>query len=175
MKFALVQGSMNPHSNTALLCGEIRNTLRERNIDHRYFDLREHDFPMAGDFGEYGQNIANIRTQFGECSHFLFAFPIYNYSVSGPFMNFLNLIGDKHVFDMKPFGIIGVSSGIRSWLSEYDLAKPLVLHEGAIAVGPIVHAWAEDFQDVGIGNPKVLEKANELIDRLSRLDIRQGA
>ena len=172
MKLWIIQWSLNPHSKTSLVVNKALDYCTDHSIDHEYIDLREITMPFVDgrDLKAYdNQQLLDVYEQLTSCSHYLIGMPVYQYSVSWPLKNFLDLVVEA--MEYKPFGMIATSGGVRSYMAAKDLMNVIFFEAWGIPVAPLVHSRSGDFTDWVMTNSKVEEKLHELLERLQKVNV----
>ena len=168
-KIIVIQGSLNKNSKTAIIVDEVVKLLKEKNINHEIIDLRKLrlEFCDGRDLKDYNEDLRNAYKLIEEASAYIIGMPVYCYSVSGVLKNFLDITCSA--MEGKFAGIVCNAGGAMSYLASADLMKILSYEVHVLSVQPTVYAHGNDFQDGKIANPKVLEKAKHMIERLTSI------
>ncbi len=167
-KIVLIQGSLNPKSKTAIVINAVEDKLQNHNIEFETIDLREinMEFVDGRPIGEYNDSMQKAITCMRSADAYVIGMPVYQYSVSGPLKNFIDIVTET--MNEKPFGIVSNSGGVRSYLAASDLMIMLSFEAWALPIQPIVHTWAGDFEGQEINNKKVGEKIEKMLDNLQK-------
>ncbi len=165
-KIVLIQGSLNPNSKTAIILDEVGNILQEKNIAFEIIDLRKinMEFCDGRDLTKYSSDLQQAYKQLESASGYVIGMPVYCYSVSGPLKNFIDITCAS--MEGKPTGIVCNAGGMMSYLASADLMKILSYEVHVLSVQPTVYAHGVDFKDGKISNPKVIDKAKHMLERL---------
>lgn len=165
-KIILIQGSLNPHSNTALLIEESARVLQKKEVEYEVLDLRkvDMDFYDGRPVEQYNDATKAALEMLKSGSAFIFGMPVYSYSVSGALKNLIDI--SSETLKNKVAGIVCNSSGTRSYLASVDLMKILSQETDVVTVQPIVHTDRESFKNGKIFDDHVIELMSEMIDGL---------
>ncbi|MBI4268286.1 NAD(P)H-dependent oxidoreductase [Candidatus Uhrbacteria bacterium] len=163
-KIVLIQGSLNPQSNTALLIDEAARVLAHRHIPYEVFDLRraDMDFCDGRPIEKYNQDTKALYETIKSADAYIFGMPVYSYSISGALKNLIDITSGA--MQKKVAGILCNSAGRRSYLASVDLMKILSYEADMVTVQPIVHTDRETFKDGKIFDDHVIELIAEMID-----------
>ena len=66
----------------------------------------------------------------------------------------------------KVCGIVCNAGGVMSYLASSELMKILSYEVSCLSIQPTAYAYGNDFKDGKIINPKVIEKAHVMVERL---------
>ncbi len=141
--------------------------LQKKNISYTLIDLREIDMPFCDGrkLEEYkNQALETAFKTLSAADGYIIGMPVYNYSISGPLKNFLDLTDKAMV--KKPVGIVCNSGGVRSYLASADLMKCLSFEVESVCIQPTVHTWAGDFEKNVITNERIPQKIEDMIEKL---------
>lgn len=163
-KIVLIQGSLNPRSNTALLIEEASRMLGLGHIAHEVFDLRraDMDFCDGRPIDQYNEDTQAAYRLIQSADAYIFGMPVYSYSISGALKNLIDITSGA--MQKKVAGILCNSAGRRSYLASVDLMKILSYEADMATVQPIVHTDRETFKDGKIFDDHVVELIGEMID-----------
>ncbi|MDO8490351.1 MAG: NAD(P)H-dependent oxidoreductase [bacterium] len=163
-KIVLIQGSLNPHSNTALLVEEAAKILSTKGVSHEILDLRRvnMDFCDGRSIEKYNKDTQDVCALLASADGYIFGMPVYSYSISGALKNLIEITAKG--MEKKVVGIVCNSSGRRSYLASVDLMKVLSNEADMVTVQPIVHTDRETFKDGKIFDDHVIELISEMID-----------
>lgn len=163
-KIVLIQGSLNPQSNTALLIDAVARMLDVRGVAHETIDLRrvDMDFCDGRPVAQYNEDTKAVHARMVSAEGYIFGMPVYSYSISGALKNLLDITASA--MEKKVAGILCNSSGRRSYLASVDLMKILSYEADVATVQPIVHTDRETFKEGKIFDDHVIELMQEMID-----------
>ncbi len=169
IKIVLIQGSLGKNSRTVLIINEIARSLSEKQILHDTIDLAsiKLEFCDGRPLEEYNDDLKQAYQLLKDADGYIIGMPVYQYSVSGPLKNFLDIVSGA--MKEKPFGVACISGGIRSYLASADLMKILSFEVSAIPIQPTIHAYEDDFSKDTIVNKKIYEKIEKLIENLVKI------
>lgn len=165
---AIIQGSLRPESRTAIVAQEVERLLKKHKITPVIVDLRTiaMEFCDGRDLEAYGKDLQAAHATLAEASAVVIGMPVYQYSVSGPLKNFLDIVSSA--IERKPMAIYSNAGGIRSTMASSHLMDILAFECRCTIVQPVVHSWAEDFKNGKISSTGVLERLEEMVDDLAR-------
>lgn len=165
---ALIQGSLRKESRTAIVLEEVRRLLKTHGVTISMIDLRSVDMEFCDgrDLAAYGKDLRKAHATLAKASAVVIGMPVYQYSVSGPLKNFLDIVSSA--LESKPVAICSNAGGLRASMASAHLMTILAFECGASAIQPIVHTWVEDFQNGKISSPGVHERVEELVANLLR-------
>lgn len=165
-KIVVIQGSLNKNSKTSLIIDEVVKILKEKDINYELIDLRklELQFCDGRELKDYNKDLQNAYKLMEEAKGYVIGMPVYCYSVSGVLKNFLDITCGA--MEGKFAGIVCNAGGVMSYLASVDLMKILSYEVGCLSVQPTAYGWGGDFKDGKIVNPKILEKAKEMVEKL---------
>ena len=165
-KLVVIQGSLNKDSKTALIIDEVIKILKEKNIEYELIDLRnlELQFCDGRKLEEYNKDLQNAYKLMESVKGYIIGMPVYCYSVSGVLKNFLDITCGA--MENKVCGIVCNAGGVMSYLASAELMKVLSYEVSCLSIQPTTYAYGNDFKDGKIVNPKVLEKAQVMVEKL---------
>ncbi len=169
MKFVLIQGSLRKGSRTALIINEIAKKLEKKGFSFNIIDLTQlnMEFCDGRPLEQYNEDLQGAYQVLKSAHGYIIGMPVYQYSVSGPLKNFLDIVSGA--MKGKPFGVVCTSGGVRSYLASADLMKILSFEASAIPLQPTVHTYKADFEGEKIINEKIHEKIDALLENLIKL------
>ena len=165
-KLIVIQGSLNKNSKTSLIIDEVIKILKTKNINYELIDLRalNLEFCDGRDLKEYNQDLQNAYKLMESAKGYIIGMPVYCYSVSGPLKNFLDITCGA--MENKVCGIVCNAGGVMSYLASAELMKILSYEVSCLSIQPTTYAYGNDFKDGKIINPKVIEKAHVMVEKL---------
>lgn len=165
-KIVLVQGSLRQNSRTSVVITRIFEELKKITSNVEIVDLRglELQFCDGRSLSEYNDDMRQADKTFSEADGFVIGMPVYQYSISGPLKNFLDIADGG--MENKVTGIVCVSGSIRSYLAAADLQKVLSFEINCTTVQPIVHVIGSDLEGRRIVNPDIEKKIDGMIEEL---------
>lgn len=174
---AVVSCSLSPSSKSALLAQTAFEMLKKENISVDFLDLREWDLPFCNGMNQSAYehpNVQKIHDRLLKAQGILIAAPIYNYSVSGPCQNLIELTGTPFgtklsgkVWERKIIGFIGQSGSPHSLMAPLSFFGSLILYFKATIVPQFVLSSRESFQEDS-PSPEILKKVTSLTKELIR-------
>lgn len=166
MKVAVLSTSVNPESRSRLLAHEAFRVLGEMKIEVALLDLRDFALPFCGSEAAWTDPaVARIRHELRECSHVIFAVPIYNYDVNAVAKNLVELMGEK-VFGGKTIGFLCAAGGRSSYMSVLPFANSLMLDFRCWIAPRFVYATGDDFDEQGISNREIHARIAGLVTEM---------
>ncbi|CAI2718138.1 NAD(P)H-dependent oxidoreductase [Nitrospina watsonii] len=165
-KVILIQGSLNPDSNTAKLIAATAKQLEQRNVKHEIIDLRnlELQFCDSRPLKEYNHDTKTVHQKLADAQGFIFGMPVYCYSVSGPLKNFIDI--HSSAMEKKWAGIVGQAGGKSSYMALGDLARILAFESHVTTVQPHVYTTYDDYNGDAMTSDKTQAKIEEMLDNL---------
>ena len=165
-KLIIIQGSLNKNSKTSLIIDEVIKILKTKNINYELIDLRalNLEFCDGRDLKEYNQDLQNAYKLMESVKAYIIGMPVYCYSVSGVLKNFLDITCGA--MENKVCGIVCNAGGVMSYLASAELMKILSYEVSCLSIQPTTYAYGNDFKDGKIINPKVIEKAHKMVEKL---------
>ncbi len=162
----LIQGSLNPESNTSVLIDEAAKIVKGRGFHAEVLDLRkaDMDFCDGRSIEKYNKDTQGVYERIQAADAYIFGMPVYSYSISGALKNMIDITGPA--MQGKVAGILCNSGGPRSYLASVDLMKVLSYEADVTTVQPIVHTDRATFRDGKIFDDHALELINEMVDGL---------
>lgn len=162
----LIQGSLNPHSKTAVLIDEAAKILKERGVKYDIVDLQKLDLEFCDGrpLVKYSETTQYIYTMVQKADGYIFGMPVYCYSISGALKNFIDIMSEG--MRKKAAGILCHSGGLRSYLASVDLIKILSYESHVVSVQPIVHTYKESFKHEKIDDDSIFVLIHEMIEAL---------
>ncbi len=168
VKIVLIQGSLSKKSKTSIVLEKAAEILEKKGVSYEMLDLRKlnMEFCDGRPLEEYNNDMQKAYHILKSADAYIIGMPVYQYSVSGPLKNFLDIVSGA--MKRKIAGIVCVSGGTRSYLASQDLMKILSFEVHVVSVQPTVHASKEDFDGQQIVNPKIIEKIEGMVDSILR-------
>ena len=165
MNIVLIQPSLNKDSKTSVVLNHAKQSYEERGDSVTLYDLREVEIPQCRAVGleDYNNStLLEIQKKLIKADAVVFWMPVYQYSFSWVLKNFIDLFWRDLLYKKACF--VTVSWWVRSYMAVWDLIKVLYFECGMQCVAPFVHAWAWDFEDWEVTNPKVFEKIATMVE-----------
>lgn len=165
---ALIQGSLNKESRTAVLIQHAAEEMKRAGLETTTLDLRnmQMDFCDGRSLKEYHPDLQQAYQAMKKADAFVVGMPVYCYSVSGPLKNFIDITSGA--MEKKIAGILCNAGGKQSYMASADLSNILAYESHVTTVQPIVYCSSEDFNDHLLTDDKVQSKIREMVDHLSR-------
>ena len=163
----IIQGSLNPHSKTAIVTGEAEKILDGfDNIEFQTLDLRSFNMQFCDGrkLQEYNSDTRKAYEMVDKADGLVIGMPVYCYSVSGPLKNFIDITSSA--MERKAAGIFCTTGSSMSYLASADLAKILAYESHVLSIQPVVCSSYEDFRNGRLESQKVHEKLNSMIEVL---------
>ena len=166
-RICIIQGSLKPASRTAIVIDEVVTKLKKKkNVKIDIIDLRKIDMQFCDgrDLKDYNKDMRAAHATMEKADGYIFGMPVYQYSISGPLKNFLDIVSSA--MSNKTAGIVCNSGGVRSYLASVELMKILSFEENVTTVQPTVHTWVEDFASGKIHNEDIHARIDKMIEAL---------
>lgn len=146
-KITLISTSLSKDSKSVQLINHAISLIDTNLFEINHIDLRDIEIPFCDgrDLSEYPKHISELYSQIGQTDYLVFGFPIYCFSISGVFKNFLDIF-TKAMKDKK-YGVCCSLGSNRSFLAIADLQKILTFQCNAQMVFPTVVADWSYFSD----------------------------
>lgn len=146
-KITLISTSLSKDSKSAQLINHAIGLIDTNLFEINHIDLRDIEIPFCDgrDLSDYPKHISELYSQIGQTDYLVFGFPIYCFSISGVFKNFLDIF-TKAMKDKK-YGVCCSLGSNRSFLAIADLQKILTFQCNAQMVLPTVVADWSYFSD----------------------------
>jgi NAD(P)H-dependent FMN reductase len=158
-KVIFISTSLSKDSKSSLLINSAISLVDTNLYDVEHINLRDINMPFCDgrDLSDYQNDIQNLYSNINDCDFLVFGFPIYCYSISGVFKNFLDIF--SKAMKNKKYGVCCSLGSNRSFLAISDLQKILTFQSNAQMVLPSVVADWSYFKDGKV--------SQEAIDRIS--------
>jgi len=165
-KIILIQGSLNPDSNTAKLVAAAAQELEARQVEHEVIDLRDLNlqFCDARPMKDYNDDTKNVHQKLMDAQGFIFGMPVYCYSVSGALKNFIDI--HSSAMEKKYAGILSNAGGRASYMALADLERILAFESHVTTVQPPVFTTYDDYKDEQLDSEKTRNKIRDMLDNL---------
>lgn len=157
-KITFISTSLSKDSKSAQLINHAIGLIDTNFFEISHIDLRDIEVPFCDgrDLSDYPKHISELYSQIGKTDYLVFGFPIYCYSISGVFKNFLDIF-TKAMKDKK-YGVCCSLGSNRSFLAIADLQKILTFQCNAQMTLPTAVADWSFFSEGNInqdGNDKI--------------------
>ena len=140
MKHLIISCSLNPTSNSRILCKKIASNLK----DVEFIDLQDYDLPMCdGDSCYSNPQVQEIRKKIEKAKGVILGIPVYNFNSSASAKNLIELTGKA--WQDKIVSFVCAAGGKSSYMSVLPLANSLMLDFRCIILPNYVYASREDF------------------------------
>lgn len=165
-KIILIQGSLNPDSNTARLVAATARELEARQVEHEIIDLRDLDmqFCDARPMKDYNDDTKTVHKKLMDAQGFIFGMPVYCYSLSGALKNFIDI--HSSAMEKKYAGILCNAGGKASYMALADLERILAFESHVTTVQPPVFTTYEDYEENELSSEKTRNKIRDMLDHL---------
>lgn len=157
-KITFISTSLSKDSKSAQLINSAISLIDTSLFEINHIDLRNIEIPFCDgrDLEDYPKHVSELYSQIGEADYLVFGFPVYCYSISGVFKNFLDIF-TKAMKDKK-YGVCCSLGSNRSFLAIADLQKILTFQCNAQMTLPtVVTDWTffSDGQLTQEGNDRI--------------------
>tara|TARA_B110000003_G_scaffold257791_1_gene276448 strand:+ start:57133 stop:57654 length:522 start_codon:yes stop_codon:yes gene_type:complete len=142
-KITFISTSLSKESKSAQLIESAISLIDTNSFEINHIDLRDIEIPFCDgrDLSDYPKHISELYSQIGDTDYLVFGFPIYCYSISGVFKNFLDIF--TKAMGNKKYGVCCSLGSNRSFLAIADLQKILTFQCNAKMSSPTVVAdWS---------------------------------
>lgn len=167
MTILILSCSLDRGSRSYLLARSAEATLKSREADVTFVDLRTTPLPMCDGGDCDDPNLKQLAEQVRRADAILMAVPIYNYDVNAAAKNVVELVGGA--LENKIVGFLCAAGGHGSYMSVMSLANSLMLDFRCLVVPRFVYATGKDFEGDEITSPKVRERTQQLCEATMRL------
>lgn len=146
-KIVFISTSLSPKSKSSLLIDYAVSVIDTNLYEVEYIDLKSFDVPFCDgrDLNDYETEIQDLYSKITNSDFLVFGFPIYCYSLSGVFKNFLDIFSKS--MKNKKYGVCCSLGSNRSFLAISDLQKILTFQSEAQMILPTVVADWSYFTD----------------------------
>lgn len=167
-KIVIIQGSLNKDSKTSLVVAETEKALQARNQEFETLDLRTLNLQFCDgrSLEDYNQDMQKAYRLLESAEAYIFAVPVYCWSMSGVVKNFIDIIAGA--LKNKVAGILCNAGGNRSFMASADLINVLYYESAVMTVHPVVYTSYEDFKDGKLVAENPLAKIATMIDALEK-------
>ena len=168
MTILVISCSLHPQSRPFVLARQAFETLQARNVDTRFYDLRDTDLEFCGrPSAREHPAVAELRTAIQQATALLVAVPIYNFYVNAAAKNLVELTGRSWIY--KLVGFMCAGGGQASYMSVMNIANSLMLDFRCLIVPRFVYATDDAFgndrtEDMYIADEGILDRLQELTD-----------
>ncbi len=178
MKVLILSGSVGEKSCTRTMLKYLDQLLSARGVETVWWDMGDNPLPIA--IPEYhnqtARNPSSAVKQFNQAIEgvdgFILGSPLYHGSYSGVLKNALDNLPPQ-AFHHKPVGMVSHSSNARSCVIPCDNLRPIVRSLGGYSTQGQIGTTDEDYVEkdgkLVLMNPKIMERADDLIEELIRL------
>lgn len=165
-KITIIQSSLREGSNTNTVCRRFAEICDEKWLQVTYMDLRniEMDFCDGRDLKYYSKDLQKAYIKLEQQDVIIFWMPVYQYSMSGVLKNFIDICGGA--LKGKRVGAIVNAGGPNCYMASRDLFDCLFYEYACNGIMPTPYTWSMDFENGAIKNEKVLEKLEELAQKI---------
>lgn len=170
-KIAIISSSYNDQSKSHKLAKILEKELKtnnkpkEQNLTCELFYLKELNLPFCDGADVYQlPQIVEIAKKFKEIDTFIFATPIYNYSVNAVAKNFIEIFGNE--LTEKSVGFVAASGGQGSFMALTSFINSLILDFRCKIIPKSVLATTNDWIDEETPNSTIVERLKELTIRV---------
>lgn len=161
----LISSSLSPSSNSSILIDRTISKIDKSIYNINFVDLKKIDIPFCDgrSLDQYSENVQQLFEDIKRTDYLVFGFPIYCYSISGVFKNFIDIFS-KAMFNKK-YGVCCSLGSNRSYLAISDLQKILFFQSNAHMVNPTVVCDYSNFSD-GKVTPDVESRIDLMLESL---------
>jgi NAD(P)H-dependent FMN reductase len=158
MRVLCLSSSLRADSRTGALMGVAAAAVEESGHEADRLDLKDvaMEFCDARPLAEYGEGMRAAAARLEAADAYVIGMPVYCYSIPGVLKNFLD-VTCKGMHD-KPFAVVAVGGGERSFLACAELQKVLLYEVRGRPYAPVFYASDRHFQ----GQAPVEDTANRL-------------
>jgi NAD(P)H-dependent FMN reductase len=156
-KVAIVTCSYNPESKSTALAMLLKDHIENAS----FFSLKSLNLPFCDGDSVYSiPEIMELTETLKLYDAFIFAVPIYNYSVNAAAKNFIEIFGE--CLKEKVVGIVAAAGGARSYMSVNSFSDSLRLDFRCRVVSRFVYATPGDWEDSNTPSNEIKERIAEL-------------
>jgi len=167
IKPLIVSSSLNPESRSRRLALWLRDKWREEGVEANFIDLMDTDLPLCDGGAAYSDEAArDVAERVAEADAYVFATPVYVYSVNAALKNFVELTGRG--MEDKPAGFLCAGGGSMSYMSVMGLANSLMLDYRMIILPRFVYATKGDWNG-DIPGPAIEKRLEGFAAEFARL------
>jgi NAD(P)H-dependent FMN reductase len=145
MRVLCLASSLRPGNRTSSLAAVAADAVAKAGHEADRLDLHEvqMEFCDGRPLDQYGEGMRAAARRLAEADAYVIAMPVYCYSVPGVLKNFLDIAcGGMRA---KPFAVVAVAGGERSFLACADLQKILLYEVHARPFSPAFYASDRHF------------------------------
>ncbi len=167
MKIVIVSSSLNPDSRSQLMARILQGLWSEESFEVELIDLREAELPLCDGGSAYGHpEVARIQKIVESADGFVFATPIYNFSINAALKNYLELVGRS--MEGKVGGFLCSAGGALSYMSTTGFMNSVMLDFRMIILPRVVYATGGDWNGDEL-NETVSERMKQFADDFATL------
>jgi len=165
-KLTIVQSSLRVNSNTSIVCKLFEEKAKKSGLEVEYIDLREIELEFCNgkDLSEYSSDLQKSYKIMEESETIIFGMPVYQYTMSGVLKNFIDICG--WALKWKKIWVIVNAGWPNCYMASRDLFDALYYEYATLNLSPTPYSWTMDFKDWELVNSKVIEKLDELIEKI---------
>lgn len=165
--YLVISCSLNPKSNSRLLCKAVFESLSAKH-SAEFIDLRVLQLPVCDGGSAYGHPaVAPLSEKIKNARCVLLGIPIYNYAASASAKNLIELTGRAWID--KVVGFVCAAGGRMSYMSVMGIANSLMLDFRCLIIPRFVYAHRESFDDAGKYDSEIHQRIEELAETAARL------
>ena len=155
MKTLIISTSLSPTSNSFKLLKEVSKHFP----DAEFVDLRELKINFAHQ--DETEDITALREKINASDNFILGMAVQNYTVNDSFKAMLDTAFQKDKLNHKLFGIVCAAGSDFSFLATQDPVQMMMNEFHMLAFPHMLFASGKDFDENGIKNEKIPERAKE--------------
>jgi len=154
MKTLIISSSLNPKSNSYLLCKAIEAELSKKDTEVTFLDLREYDIQPS--YKEKTADMHNIEEIIRDHDNYVIGMAVHCYSLNDNLKALIDTSfpGEKH----KLFGIACTAGGQKSYLATQHLVQIMINEFRMIPLPRIVYGIESDFDEEGPQNEHIKQR-----------------
>jgi len=165
-KITIVQSSLRKGSHTEIVCREFETKAKDAWFDVSYINLVdiELEFCEGRALWEYNADLNTAYKTMDESEVIIFGMPVYQYSMSWVLKNFIDIVWWS--LKSKKVWVIVNAGWPNCYMASRDLLNALYYECATTNISPTPYSWFMDFKDWKIVNEKVIEKLEELVEKI---------
>lgn len=164
----IISTSLHPNSRSRILGQTAAAAFHALDEEHQLLDLIDMSLPQCdGDQCYADANVQKLGEAIAGANAVLIASPVYNYDVSSPCKNLIELTGQA--WTDKVVGFMLAAGGQGSYMAAMGIANSLMLDFRSLIIPRFVYTTGEAFTGNQLSEPDVADRINELVKTSVRL------
>tara|TARA_A100001015_G_scaffold38972_1_gene42796 strand:+ start:4977 stop:5507 length:531 start_codon:yes stop_codon:yes gene_type:complete len=169
MSILTISANLTEQSSTKTLAEMVHTSITKHDTNASFVSLHEYPIPICDGRASFSDpNVEQLNTLLEAHSGFVFATPIYNYTINSTLKSLIEHCG--RAFTEKPIGFICTAGGEKSFMSLMPTINSMMLDFRCIVLPRFLYVTSSQFnEDKTISDPDILNRIDRFASEITSL------